>query len=446
MTQVRDIAEVRCDPVSARVFEHGWQSWSPTSAYSLTASPARPSQERWRTLCYRPGVTPPDDRFQGEGLLALVPGDGTVRIWATPHPDRSVPSIQARVDGDRVIVGADSEVDEFTFDHDDHPRALAEWADGVARSLAVRRPQPIPPVWCSWYCFWDVVAESDILTSLGHIESLGLDVSVVQIDDGHEAEIGDWTERSERFGPLRELGATIRDTGRRMGLWTAPFTVGANSRVAREHPGWLVGGASAGHHWDQDLYALDVTHPDAAEHLVGVFRTLREAGCDYFKIDFIYAGALEGRRHSDASAIEAYREGLRLVRAGAGEDATILGCGAPILPSVGLVDAMRTSPDVGTRYEPDGGDLSRPSVRSALVTGRSRAWTHGRWWIHDPDCLLVRPEIERREEWARHIEESRGLVASSDPLDALDGWGLETTRRLLRPSSTEPLIDAGSRS
>jgi alpha-galactosidase len=65
VTQVRDIAEVRCDPVGARVYEHGWQSWSPTSAYSLTASPARPSQERWRTLCYRPGVTPPDDRFQG---------------------------------------------------------------------------------------------------------------------------------------------------------------------------------------------------------------------------------------------------------------------------------------------------------------------------------------------------------------------------------------------
>jgi alpha-galactosidase len=46
--------------------------------------------------------------------------------------------------------------------------------------------------------------------------------------------------------------------------------------------------------------------------------------------------------------------------------------------------------------------------------------------------------VERREEWAGHVERFGGLRASSDRLESLDEWGLETTRRLLRASPTEP--------
>ncbi|WP_411733978.1 glycoside hydrolase family 36 protein [Paeniglutamicibacter sp.] len=259
--------------------------------------------------------------------------------------------------------------------------------------------------------------------------------------DGYEAEIGDWLERSNRFGPLPELTARIRATGRRAGIWVAPFLVGANSRVAREHPGWLVGGADGGHGWGQALYVLDVTHPEAAEHLTHVFRTLAADGFGYFKLDFIYAGAIAGRRHADADPVAAYRRGLELIRAGAGEDAVIVGCGAPLLPSIGLVDAMRVSPDIHAEWQPEefGGDITQPGMRSALTTGRARAWMHGRWWVNDPDCLLVRPAVEQRERWAAHLRAYSGLAASSDPLEQLDERGLELTRELLRPSSPAPV-------
>jgi alpha-galactosidase len=58
-------------------------------------------------------------------------------------------------------------------------------------------------------------------------------------------------------------------------------------------------------------------------------------------------------------------------------------------------------------------------------------WQLGRFWVNDPDCLLARPEVERREVWAAHVERYGGLRGSSDGLRALDEWGLETTRRLL---------------
>ena len=176
-----------------------------------------------------------------------------------------------------------------------------------------------------------------------------------------------------------------------------------------------------------------------------MFSTFRELGIDFFKIDFLYAAALEGGRHQDVPPVEAYRRGLRLVRDAIGPAAYLLGCGAPIPPSVGLVDAMRVSPDIGATYEPPQGDLSQGSQRSAVLSGVGRAWQHGRFWVNDPDCLIARSQVERRQEWAAHIQRYGGLRGSSDRLRGLDEWGLQTTHRLLStvPPPTPFALEAG---
>jgi alpha-galactosidase len=48
--------------------------------------------------------------------------------------------------------------------------------------------------------------------------------------------------------------------------------------------------------------------------------------------------------------------------------------------------------------------------------------------------------MHRREDWTGVVEEASGLHASSDRLLSLDGWGLETTRRLLRPGIVDPFV------
>jgi alpha-galactosidase len=432
------IAELRCDPARSTVYEHGWQSWSPAGRYAADATSPRPALPRWQTMAFRPDRPPPAAGFQGEGLLGITDDEGRVLLLTAPDPWTEVPSIRVEARADRLVVSADGQV--AALEGDDLLTLLAEYAEGAAAAAGVTAVPSIPPAWCSWYQYWTEVTEDDVLANLDAAVRLDLPVATIQVDDGHQAGIGDWLDRSPRFGPLDGLTSRIADAGMAAGIWTAPFLVGARSALAAAHPDWLVDGAvAAEHHWDQEVRVLDVTHPDAAEHLLGVFRTLREEGFGYHKIDFLYAGAMPGGRHADCSPLDAYAEGLRIIREGIGDDAFLLGCGAPLLPSIGRVDAMRVSPDIDPKVEPPHGDISQPSQRGALAAGRARAWMHGRLWVNDLDCILVRPEVEERETWADHLRALGGLAVSSDALDALDERGLALTRELLRPSSPDPV-------
>ncbi len=425
------VASVLVDPRNARVHEEGWQSWSPSGAYALDGAPYRPTNDNWATVCYRPGRTVPAGTFQGEGLLALDPGDGSpVRLWAATDPYHSVPSIRLEVHGGRAEVSSDGPVEELTGEG--VQSLLGRWADG----LGVVPPRPAPTVWCSWYEYFTEVTEDDIHENLRAMDTLDLPVDVVQIDDGYQSALGDWLSLSGRFRSREGIANAIRARGRRAGIWTAPFLVAPDSELATAHPDWLVRDTQgapvhAGRNWGHDLYTLDTTHPDAAACLAHVFSTLRAEGYDYFKVDFLYAGALDGVRHCGADPIAAYRAGINLIRDAIGPDAYLLGCGAPILPSIGLFDAMRVSPDTAPHRRPEAHDYSQPGQDPAEFTGAGRQWQHGRLWINDPDCLMARPAVETRERWAAHVETTGGLMASSDRLLSLDAWGVATTRRLL---------------
>jgi alpha-galactosidase len=429
MPTFAELAEVPVDPDRALLHEEGWQSWSPTATYRPGEPPRRSTNPAFWTMNYKhPGGR--HGGFAGEGLLALDPGTGAdVRVWAAADPAVEVPEIRAEVRGDRVVVSADGPVAESAHPGG-LPAALGDWAAAYAAGR-VGPLRPAPTVWCSWYHYFTEVTEADMVENLDAMDRLELPVDVVQLDDGYQAEVGDWLSLSDRFASLSELVGRIRDRGRRAGIWVAPFLAAERSGLAAEHPDWLVGGADAGRNWGQRLYAVDTTRPAAAAWLTEVFGTFAAMGFDYFKIDFLYAAAMAGRRHDpDRTPVQAYRRGVELVRAAIG-DAYLLGCGAPILPSVGLVDAMRVSPDTAPHYEPEEGDLSRPAQRSAEVTGAGRAYQQGRFWVNDPDCLIARPEVERREQWAAHVRRYGGLRGSSDRLAALDTWGLDTTREIL---------------
>lgn len=431
---------VSSDPASSCfVYEHGWQSWSPAGVYpaDVEHSP-RPQKHIWQAMGFRPEIPSPATGFQAEGLFGLVNADGSTDLFWSPRPDIEVATIRGRVEDGHLVVSTNGPVEHLTAGSLDS--GLGAVGDRLSRRL-VRAPlTALPAGWCSWYTYWNAVTADDVVENLAVMDRADLGIEVVQVDDGYQREIGDWLDYRPEFGDLDDVARRIIDSGRTPGLWTAPFMVGENSSVAQQHPDWLVEGAvPAENHWGQRIHALDVTHPDAAEHLVTLFATLRSRGFAFHKIDFIYAGAMVGRRREDVTPIEAFRRGLELIREGAGEDSVILGCGAPLLSSIGLVDAMRISPDVMPAWEPDLADISQPGMRSALAAGRARAWMHGRLWVNDPDCVLVRPEVERPDPWQDYVSTLRGLAVSSDPLPRLDAEHLDRTRTLMVPADLAPV-------
>ncbi|MDQ0727667.1 glycoside hydrolase family 36 protein [Microbacterium sp. W4I20] len=441
----------------ARVYAEGWQSWSPTTWSARGDAIHRPTEPWQHAMRFRPGTPVAEDALQGEGLLVVDPGDGgDARVFGTLDASHEVPTIRATWRGDTVVVETDADPRSLSLSkghenpgslslskgHAD-PRSLSLTKGRSARSATgtaalesfgarfgaasgARLGWARPRVWCTWYQYFEEVHASDVIENVRAIDQSGLEVDVVQIDDGWSLGTGEWTAPNPRFGSLPDAVSAILDSGRRAGIWAAPFSVGANSTVAREHPDWVLG--DAGRNWGDDLRGLDLTHPGVRDYLTRVFSDIRDLGIDYVKLDFLYSGALPGPRHdADATPISAYRSGLELIREVLGDDAFLLGCGAPILPSVGLVDAMRVAGD--TFHE--GGEDGSQGLRGQMSV-EAREWQHGRLWTNDPDCLVARPEFALREEWADVVIAAPGIRGFSDRIGGLDARGMDLVRALLK--------------
>jgi alpha-galactosidase len=431
--------EVTVDPARARVYAEGWQSWSPATWYPAGATGLRPDEGWQHTMRFRPGTPIAADALQAEGVLVVDPGDGTpARCYGATGPV-DVPTITATLVDEKVLVRSTDAVE--TSEGADAETTLAAYADGFARRAGASTPATPPTVWCSWYRYFEKVTADDVLENLRAFDEHGLRVDVVQIDDGWSPGLGEGLIVADRFGSLEAVVDEVRSTGRRAGIWVAPFLVGARSTLATEHPDWLVG--PAGRNWGDDLVALDLTHPGVLDLLAEAFTRLVDLGVDYLKLDFLYAGAVPvhgpGRRAEDMTGEEAYRSGLSLIREVVGPDVYLVGCGAPLLPSVGLVDAMRVSPD--TFHE--GGEDGSHGLRG-LMPLAARAWQQGRFWINDPDCLVARPSYAERERWAGAVAAFGGLASFSDRVADLDDAGLEQIRDLLASGSTAAPFGQGT--
>ena len=86
---------------------------------------------------------------------------------------------------------------------------------------------------------------------------------------------------------------------------------------------------------------MDTTNPQVQSWLTHIFSTLVAYGFTYFKIDFLVAGIRRGDRYDRySSRAEAYRKGLDVIRNAIGPNCYLVGCGAPLGPSIGYFDAM----------------------------------------------------------------------------------------------------------
>ncbi|NLA36948.1 MAG: alpha-galactosidase [Actinobacteria bacterium] len=388
------------------------------------------------------------------GFIELRPHAGRAATWSawvdlddiSLSPDAATPWF-------KVVIAADQAGGAAA---DALLRSTAELAGDAMEARGVDAAHPAG--WCSWYYYFTKVTEADVRANLAVLAEDGRGGEVfgcdyVMIDDGHQAGIGDWLTTSDKFpSGMASLAADIRAAGFDAGIWWAPFIVGARSRVARSHPEWLVRNAKGrpvhallNPNWAREMpiYALDTTHPGALEHLARVADTIgNEWGYRIQKLDFLFTASLPGVRHDrSATRAQSLRRGLEAIRDGAGEDSFLLGCGSPLGPAVGVVDAMRIGADVTPSWNSAiakylGRGRHGLATVNALRNTINRSVLDRAWFLNDPDCLMVRADNTSLTEaevrtMCTVFGLTDGMIVLSDDLTAVRADRRSLVRRTL---------------
>ncbi len=443
------------------VYVNGWQSWSPAGFLPREAHGFSPSLPvKWLQGPMTHNAKTPwngkTGRFWSESVGAVVTSrealvaggaslaDQFVQLYADVRPGHTEVLLQSQADDVPVVAGEACTSEWFYLEWVPLPNLdpLAQYAHAVARQMEIAVSESVPTGWCSWYFYYDQVREADMMENIASAALVAdeIPLSVIQLDEGYQSVWGDWLERNAHFPhKLAWLADRIRGSKFVPGLWLGPLTADPKSKLVREHPDWILRNRS-GRPVSPGLIsgarscALDPTHPGVQAYLHDLITTVVDAwGFSYLKLDFMYAGALAGQYHNPRmTRAQALRHAFHIIREAAGEQTYLVGCGAPFGPALGLVDAMRIGPDTAPTWGPTYGRLGRllqknpslPSLRNSLHGGITRAWMHNRWWVNDPDTLLIRDTQSDLTDYEVQAQITLaglcgGLFLLSDDLDAL---------------------------
>lgn len=395
-----------------RMLHHGFQSWTYTGMETIPEAvgealgTARPGGDGEDAVAEKPGVSwwvgaAMNDK--GRGLLVGADSGNVLPTFVAFDRGKGVRVVQGmRGDAIAMTRGSKRTLDGLFVALGDVPARLDAYAShvGSMHPPTIAR-RPALGGWGSWNLYYTKIdatkLREEATWASTTLKPLGL--TDFLLDDGYEPNWGNW-QASTAFGA--EL-ATLNDEQKKLGLapavWLAPFYVDVKDSLVKDHPEWFVkkpsGELRTYVNFGPTYAALDVTHPDARAHAVDSIKRYRDWGYRTIKIDFLFGGAIAGVRKENVTGLESYQRWMKVVREAAG-DMHIVGCGAPILPSVGWVDSMRTGPDVAFEMSPE---ASWAFLASQARHTAFRAFTDA-WWALDPDVVILRGTgIDDAEAW-----------------------------------------------
>ncbi len=350
---------------------------------------------------------------------------------------------------------------------DDARVGLEAWAYSVAQVYNIQLPPP-PVGYCTWYSNKHGGASDEAhLAEIGeyakqNLKPFGFDF--VQIDDGWQQGDAKGNGPKKNFTQFNETGAyksgmratadALRKQGLTPGLWFMPFAGTHNDPWFADKQELFVKRAGApseaGTPYDTSWggTSLDMTNPQAQKYVADIVKRIsKEWTYKYFKMDGLYTGigvkqvyVNAGYKEDDfgdavffnpdKTNIEAFRDGLKIVRKAAGNDVFFLGCTMTqnmrsFGGSIGLVDAMRIGPDNNGSW--------KGWVGASPVFGSRYYFLNNRIWYNDPDPFYLRGSIPVEE--ARTIASwptiAGQLNSSSDWLPDLAPERLDILRRTM---------------
>ena len=405
------------------------------------------------------GLLAPDGNPGSYAFLSIVNPEtrsGVVGGWIThdrgsgvvfsPVKDGAV-RMQAQIDYGRLRIkpGADADTETFAMGWFDDARiGLEAYADAISKVYSIKLPRQ-QAGFCTWYMEKHAYACDEVhlpevsAVAAKELKPFGFDF--IQIDDEWQEGIKDngpkknFTTHAPK-GPypngMKKAADNITKLGLVPGIWFMPFSGHFKDPYFKDHQDWFAKNP-AGKPYDTVWggTCLDMTHPEAQEHVRGIVQRIsHDWGYRFFKMDGFWTGSATKQvyvnsgyniedgigdatfHNPDKTNIEALRDGTRLVRKAAGPEVFLLGCCAPqnmrsFGGTFGLLDAMRVGPDTGAY-------IGSPSA--------SRLWfLNGRVWWNDPDCVWVRNSL--------HLDLARlnaSFVAIAGQLFYVSDWMPET--------------------
>lgn len=277
------------------------------------------------------------------------------------------------------------------------PNALmADFADRMGEYYGLSQPpRPAPAVFCSWYYYGPIFSEKSFDSSLAYLRKDRFPFDVYLIDDCWEQAWGDWYANDKWPGGMKQAAGRISALGYRPGLWTCPLLAAEDSRLAAEHPDWMLrleDGSPYRFQMDENINrVLDPTVPGVCDYLEQTYRRLSaDYGFSYHKLDFMRAVFADPRlrfHDPESTRLEAYRRALEAIRRGAGPQTYISVCGGHYGASLGIADSQRSGSDLVADWED-----SRPKFKQNLL----RLWMNRLWHV-DPDAMMVRRNAHRKK-------------------------------------------------
>ena len=349
------------------------------------------------------------------------------------------------------------------FDHNEVENALQDWAKIVAeKSPQEPRIKDLPITgWSTKNNNYGNLTEENLLENLRSLQNAVQKyispVKVFQIDDGFTPEMGDWLDVKPQFpSGIKSLLGEIKNAGFVPGLWIAPFMVGNRSNLFQDHPDWVLHDQKTGspvvqlkfygeNRWfkrSEEYYILDGTHPDAFEYLRQVFRTWkRDWGCEYFRTDFMDFGCMYGAEdvvyyQPGKTRIEVWRNIAEMIRQEIG-DSVWVSSRSPIFASVGLVDAMRVSGELGASWN------HQSKVRIFLKDLANRNFTNHILFHIDTDCIPLRKNYQlftniELISLTIFLGMSGAVMSTSDDFSELDKSQIKLWNLITKPYSKKP--------
>ena len=380
------------------------------------------------------GYLPIDSQLRrSHGIVGLASEDSALAVFITDHRRYSAQFSVKREEklfGDMDVFTAGINLEgtasgkiqlpEIHFlGGNDVEDCMRRAAVRIAEEMQARTSAEPGYHWCSWYYHYENMNQKTLDEFLEGLEKDRIDFRYIQLDAGYVDHIGDWNDINRRYpGGLKKAAETIRSAGYEPGIWIAPFMVGDQSELYRQHPDWVIHEKDGRPYvrfrsytepkiWgntDNDYYVLDMTHPDAYVYLKKVFESYRSWGFTLYKTDFLLWGMQDSsevvRYDNSKTSTEILRAMMAMIREAIGEESFLLGSIAPFMPCIGYTDGMRIASDMGAQWT--AGAFGPSNLLQELPYDN---YFNNVFWQNDPDAVILR-------EFGTHLteEETRSLA------------------------------------